>query len=165
MINERIPGIHSKSYEFYSENGDIFLIHNGQNISWDDMTQETFDLIYKAYILLSMSSIRNDIQQRINNRNERLKEFCRIVWGAIDNDPDISEDGEFNFENLEDYHLTPREIEYIKYVCQDMPDKQIADKMSIAYNTATTFRQNIENKTGRRTKVALALWAFKNGIV
>jgi DNA-binding CsgD family transcriptional regulator len=46
-----------------------------------------------------------------------------------------------------------------------LADKEIADKMGVAYNTATTFRQNIENKLGIKSKVGIAVWAIRNGIV
>ena len=87
------------------------------------------------------------------------------MWGQLDHTPDITDKGEFNFESDTEYNLTSREIEFMKYVCMDLTDKEIAVKMDIAYTTATTFRQNITNKLGVHSKVGIALFAFKNGIV
>jgi len=160
-----IPGLQNKEFEFYQDNGEIFLIHDGKNIPWNKIPINIIDIIYKAWMLPENSAIRNHIKSKLNNHNERLKEFCRIVWGQLDHIADITENNEFNFESMEDYNLTDREIEFMKLVCRDLTDKEIADKMDIAYNTATTYRQNITNKIGVKSKIGIALFAFKNGIV
>lgn len=160
-----IPGLKDNAFEFFTENGEVFLIHEGKTYAWKKIPISTLDLIHKAWILPENSTIRNYIKGYINDHNERLKEFCRIVWGQLDYNPDITIDEKFNFESLEDYHLSKREKQFIKLVCQDLSDKEIADKMGIAYNTATTYRQNITNKIGVKTKIGIALFAFKDGIV
>ena len=161
----KIAGLHDNGYEFYFDDGEIYLLHSSNNFSWNNFSVEVMDLIKKAWNLPVNTSIRNHIKSYLNNENERLKEFVRIVWGELDHTPDITSEGEFNFENTEDYHLSEREKEFMKLVCQDLTDKEIADKMDIAYNTATTYRQNITNKIGVNSKIGIALFAFKNGIV
>ena len=160
-----IAGLNYNGYEFYHDNGKIFLLHAGKNYTWDEIPTRIFNVIEKAYNLAENTVLRNHIETSINKKEERLKEFCRIAWGQLDNVPDISENFEFNFESKEDFALTPREVEFIKLLCRDLADKEIAYKMDVAYNTATTFRQNIENKLGIKSKVGIAVWAIRNGIV
>ena len=162
-----IPGLakKDKTFEYFTDNGEVYLIHEGKNIPWKNISVNTLDLIYKAWILPEHSAISNHIKSKINDHHERLKEFCRIVWGELDYNPDIFVDEKFNFENLKDYHFSKRELEFMKLTCMDLTDGEIADKMGIAYNTATTYRQNITNKIGVNSKIGIALFAFKNGIV
>lgn len=160
-----IQGLNNKAFEFYHDNNQVFLIHDGKNIAWNNIPATVLEKIKQAFDLPKHRVIRKHIESYLNNYSQKLMEFCRIVWGQLDHNPDISENGEFNFENVADYHLSNREIEFIKLVCLDLTDKEIADKMGISYYTATTYSQNLRVKTGQNTKVGLALWAFKNGLV
>lgn len=160
-----IPGLTDSNYEFFFENGEIYLIHNGVTMKWNEITDEILSHINDAFNSYKVAVIRSHIREHIQDKNERLREFVRICWGELDYTPDMTENFEFNFESLEDYNLTPRELEFMRLVCMDLTDNEIAYRMKISYNTAITHHQNIANKIGAKSKLGIALFSYKRGIV
>lgn len=61
--------------------------------------------------------------------------------------------------------LTPREIDVIKLIAQDLADKQIADMLNISVNTANQHRVNIKQKIGCNTKVGICRFAVEKRII
>jgi DNA-binding NarL/FixJ family response regulator len=61
--------------------------------------------------------------------------------------------------------LTPREIEILKLVCQEMNSQEIAEKLYISVHTAETHRRNLLSKTGCRNSVGLVKFAMDKGLV
>lgn len=62
-------------------------------------------------------------------------------------------------------HLTPREIEIIKYIAQGLVNKQIASKLFISKRTVDKHRTNILNKLSVHNSAELIAYAVKNGVV
>lgn len=61
--------------------------------------------------------------------------------------------------------LTRREVEFLKWICSDLTYKEIADKMFISPRTVDGYRDELFDKLNVKSRVSLALYAFKNGIV
>jgi two-component system, NarL family, invasion response regulator UvrY len=61
--------------------------------------------------------------------------------------------------------LTEREIEFLQYVCSELSYKEIADKMFLSPRTIDGYRDAMFEKLNIKTRVGLALYAVKNGIV
>ena len=59
------------------------------------------------------------------------------------------------------YHLTPRELDVAKFVCQGYDNEQIARDLSIAYNTARAHLGNIYRRVGVKNKIQLFLQFIK----
>ena len=55
------------------------------------------------------------------------------------------------------WHLTPREIEVAKLVCEGLDNEQIGQKLHIAYNTVRAHLGNMFRKVSVRGKAALIL--------
>jgi len=70
----------------------------------------------------------------------------------------------FTDEFLKKHHLTKREIEIIKLVCQELSSKEIGEKLFIAEFTVTTHRRNILGKLNLKNTPALINFAKENGI-
>jgi len=51
--------------------------------------------------------------------------------------------------------LTEREMEYVLHMIEDIPDKQIADRMCISLHTVNTHRNNIRRKLNVSTKLGI----------
>lgn len=61
--------------------------------------------------------------------------------------------------------LNDREIEFIKLVCTEWTYKEIADRMYLSPRTIDGYRDALFEKLNVRTRVGLAMYAVKNGIV
>ncbi|MAC95316.1 MAG: DNA-binding response regulator [Flavobacteriales bacterium] len=63
----------------------------------------------------------------------------------------------------QEVELTPREIEILKLVCEEMNSQEIAEKLFISVHTAETHRRNLLSKTGCRNSVGLVRFAMDRG--
>jgi DNA-binding CsgD family transcriptional regulator len=55
------------------------------------------------------------------------------------------------------WHLTKREIEVAKLVCEGLQNSQISKRLKIAYNTVRAHLGNIFHKVGVKGKAGLIL--------
>ena len=60
--------------------------------------------------------------------------------------------------------LTPREIEIVKLIMEELSSEEIADKLFISKRTVDTHRKNIIQKTNTRTIVGLLKFAIENNL-
>lgn len=61
--------------------------------------------------------------------------------------------------------LNQRELEFMKLVCTECTYKEIADRMYLSPRTIDGYRDALFEKLNVRTRVGLAMYAVKNGIV
>jgi DNA-binding NarL/FixJ family response regulator len=61
--------------------------------------------------------------------------------------------------------ISPREGEFLKLCCKDMPYKEIAAIMGVSTETVQTFRQRLFRKLDIKSRGALMLFALKAGLV
>lgn len=67
-------------------------------------------------------------------------------------------------ENIaENNALTPREIEIMRLIIQDLSNQEIAEKIFIGITTVETHRRNLMKKVGVNSALGLMRWAMKNG--
>lgn len=69
--------------------------------------------------------------------------------GSSENNPGISE----------------REIEFLKYACTELTYKEIAEKMYLSPRTIDGYRDSLFEKLAIKTRVGLAMYAIKSGLV
>lgn len=61
--------------------------------------------------------------------------------------------------------LTENEVTFLKWICTEKTYKQIAEEMCLSPRTIDTYRDNLFKKLDVKTRVGLAIFAIKNGIV
>ena len=61
--------------------------------------------------------------------------------------------------------LSQRERDLLQFICSDLTYKQIADKMFLSAKTIDGYRESLFQKCDVKSRVALALFAVKHGIV
>ena len=62
---------------------------------------------------------------------------------------------------IDGYHLTPRQAQIVKYICEGSDNTQIAKKCKIKYNTVKAHITNICNRVSVRGKSELILQLLK----
>ena len=68
-------------------------------------------------------------------------------------------------EKEETSELSAREIEVLKELANGLTIKEIADKLCISANTASSHRKNISSKLGIRSVSGLSVYAIMHGII
>lgn len=61
--------------------------------------------------------------------------------------------------------LSDREKDFLKYSCTELTYKEIADKMFVSPRTIDGYRDALFEKLQIKTRVGLAVYAIKNGLV
>ena len=89
-------------------------------------------------------------------------EFC-IVDSLITprmkaNDKYISEEGLRSMMN-------EKELAFLRWTCTDKTYKEIADEMGVSVRTVDGYRDALFQKLNVTTRVGLAIYAIRNGIV
>lgn len=59
------------------------------------------------------------------------------------------------------FNISPREEEFLKYVCMDLTYKEISEKMSCSHRTVDGYRDSLFTKLGTNSRVGLVLFAVK----
>lgn len=60
--------------------------------------------------------------------------------------------------------ISPREIDVLQLICQELTMKEIGEKLFISEQTIHTHRKNLMRKTKAKNAVGLVKFAFQNGI-
>ena len=60
--------------------------------------------------------------------------------------------------------LTPREIEILHLICEELTTSEIAEKLFVSKNTVETHRKNLLEKTGSKNMIGLVKFALENNI-
>ncbi len=87
--------------------------------------------------------------------------YSELVTGHLMNN--INKTDEKN--STRNNSLSARELEFLKYCCTEMAYKEIADKMSVSPRTVENYRDSLFEKLDVKTRVGLAIYALKSGIV
>ena len=61
--------------------------------------------------------------------------------------------------------LSPREIDFIRLICKEKTDQEIANELFISTLTAESYRKTILRKLGVKKSVGIAVFAVKNNLV
>lgn len=68
-------------------------------------------------------------------------------------------------KEIEEIHLTEREIEIIGLIEKEMSNKEIADKLFISERTVETHRKNIFRKTKTNSVIGLIKFAYEHKLI
>ncbi len=60
--------------------------------------------------------------------------------------------------------FSEKEVEVIKLICQEYSSKEIADKLEVNPRAVESTRERIQEKTGARNMIGIAVYAIRNGI-
>jgi len=136
--------------------------------------------LYKSPIALK--TLKKNWKHLLVDEYPKQHAYCK--YGGLDTNPDIDVDGNMGHSEFFDCGrrgkcksegklccvmqvkfgvLTKTEIEIIRMVI--MPDKLIAEKLEISVTTVLTHWQNIRRKTGFRSKIEIAVFATKKGMI
>jgi len=106
-------------------------------------------------------------------KNTDKQELINAIEKVIDGDMYLSKDVYdvyakhliYNTSKSEnDYHLTEREIEIIKLVCQQLTANEIAEKLFISEQTVKNHRYRIMKKLYTNSVIGIVVFAIRNQI-
>lgn len=66
---------------------------------------------------------------------------------------------------VEEHELTPRELEVLRLACRGLSNRGIASQLRISPRTVGHHLAHVFDKTGLRTRSAVAVWAVFHGVL
>ena len=184
MISNRIPGGLIKGGEFFTYNDQSKYITAGSMVDFWQAPTEVLQILHddmksKPLVEAAMVVLVG------SNENEKLEQFSKCQFGALNNDPDIDENGKLSHPEYvpcakratcpvqgigcssimvqEGIFLTKSETEVFKLVL--WPDRIIAVTLGISEFTVKTHWKNIRVKMGLQTKGQIIQWATQRAII
>jgi len=116
----------------------------------------------KGYVLKDIDA--HGLEQALDSIADKGSYYTETVTEKlIDTVSRLEEPGHRHFRNM--LTLNDRELEFMKLVCTEWTYKEIADRMYLSPRTIDGYRDALFEKLNVRTRVGLAMFAVKNGIV
>lgn len=135
--------------------GKIILLTTFDDI---EMIREAVKLKVDGYIL--KSSTGTELMTAISKVTAGEKYYSAEVKEAIAND--FLNHAAKSHEGV---LLTPRELEIVRLLADEMTNDEIAERLFISFRTVETHRKNIMHKTGAKNLAGLIRFASEAGIL
>lgn len=131
-------------------------------------------------LALSMSGQGDLVNEMINDadisgyvlknvgKQELVKALEKIASGGIYFSEEVISELQRSSERkkqIEDAHLTDREIEIIRLIEKEYNNKQIAEELFISERTVETHRKNIFRKTNTNSVIGLVKYAYEHKLI
>jgi len=131
-------------------------------------------------LALSMSGQGDLVNEMINDadisgyvlknvgKQELIKALGKIAAGGIYFSEEVISELQRSSERkkqIEDAHLTDREIEIIRLIEKEYNNKQIAEELFISERTVETHRKNIFRKTNTNSVIGLVKYAYEHKLI
>ncbi|MFD2163710.1 response regulator transcription factor [Paradesertivirga mongoliensis] len=179
------PGLVDNAVEFFIHQHEIKCLYLG-NVYTFDQLPEFVVAIVEQDMLSNPKAMQALASWDITDPLEQMRQYIACRFGGFDNNPDISTKGEVlpaeyvdcgrrgkcpyegklcNSIQLPHGLLTKREIEVLKEIGLGSYDKEICEKLSITQDTLRTHKEHISTKAGIERKPALAVLAYKLGLI
>jgi len=183
IINQELPpGLENESLEVYAHGIELKALFNGIKIDFWQLPDRILN-IFRNDLFLKKDAVNIYVSLGIIDENEMLFQHVWCNYGGWNRDPDLTENklsseywdcgnrGKCKYEGVlclklqeDEKNPTVQELRIIKLISQGLADKQIADRLNISCNTATTHRQRIERKLNAACKVDVARFAMRNNL-
>ncbi len=62
-------------------------------------------------------------------------------------------------------HLSEKELEIIRLICEEHSNKEIAEKLFLSHRTIDTYREKIMQKIGAKNTAGVVMYAVKNDLI
>lgn len=62
-------------------------------------------------------------------------------------------------------HLSDKEVEIIRLICEEYSNKEIAEKLFLSHRTIDTYREKIMQKIGAKNTAGVVMYAVRNDLI
>lgn len=115
----------------------------------------------KGYIL--KDSDPSELQAALEALFNKGHYYTELVNSKMINAISNMENTDNEIKNL--IQINEKETEFLKLICTELTYKEIADKMQVSPRTVDNYRDSLFEKTNVKTRIGLAMFAVRNGVV
>jgi two-component system invasion response regulator UvrY len=148
LLKQEYPGIRILALSMYDDdNAIIRMLQNGA----------------KGYILKDSEAI--ELKNALDSICQKGYYYTEMVTGKLIHAVNQPTSSDPLNKLTRDVNLSDRDREFLRLVCTELTYKEIADRMLLSPRTIDGYRDSLFDRLGVRTRVGLAIYAIKNGIV
>lgn len=114
----------------------------------------------RGYLL--KSSERLQLLQAINDVHKQGYHFSDLVSGKLIK---TLHTDQFLDDSAVGISFSDQELTFIKFLCTELTNKEIADKMFVSPRTSEGWRKNICDRLNVKSRVGIVLFALRNKLV
>ena len=127
----------------------------------DDLIVDMLEAGAKGYLLKNAS--KEQIGEAIRTVYSGDPYYCKSTSRKL---TEMIAKSKFNpYRKKEKVEFTERETEVIELVCQELSNKEIAEKLFLSIRTVEGLRLKVAEKMSVKNPVGMVLYALKHGIV
>lgn len=114
----------------------------------------------KGYLL--KNAHKNEIVDAIKAVNDHNIYYCDGTSAKLTRLIATSDKIPFNKKSKPE--LSPKEIDVVLLLCQELTNKEIADRLNLSIRTIEGYRDKIHEKIGAKNSAGVVIYAIRNGI-
>lgn len=184
--DQKLPaGLQDKGFEFYVVDSNIYCLHDGRRLSYEEVPEHVL-LLIEEDMVKHPEATKALYDWDLTERDEMLKQYIYCRFGGFDMEPDITPSltidhteyfecgrrGRCSYEGkicssikVANGHLTKQEIRILKLIANGKLNKEIAAELHISEETVSSHCQNIQQKTGLKGKPEMTGFAYRKNLV
>jgi DNA-binding NarL/FixJ family response regulator len=126
----------------------------------DNLVVDMLEAGAKGYLLKNAD--KKEILDAILSVFKQVPYYCRSTSAKL---VKLIAQSKYNpFAKEGKVQFTPREIEIIKLICEELTNKQIGDKLFLSSRTVEGHRLKIQEKINAKSVTGIVIYAIKQGI-
>ncbi len=126
----------------------------------EDLIVEMLDAGARGYLLKNAD--KNEIFEAIETVAEGDNFYCKHTSSKLA--VMIARSRSKKENKTSEIHFSDREIEVMKYICQELTNKEIADKMYLSSRTIEGYRLKLLEKMQVKNSIGIVIYAIQHGI-
>lgn len=103
------------------------------------------------------------LQEAIDSLLKKGFYHSELIAGKIIQAMSKTDEDKGNLQKAQE--LTDKEVHFLQFACSELTYREIADKMNVSARTVDGYRDSVFTKLNIKTRVGLAVYAIKSGIV
>ena len=126
----------------------------------DNLIIDMLEAGAKGYLL--KNTHKEDIIEAIRTLHHGENYYCKLTSAKL---IQMISKSRFNpYKKQPKVEFTDKEIEVIRLICEQLLNKEIAERLNLSIRTIEGYREKIQEKMNVRNSAGVAVYAIKNGI-
>jgi DNA-binding CsgD family transcriptional regulator len=182
-VNSSPAAFEKDKIELFVLNGEVVFWKNGCMRPFEELPSDEVAVL-RQDLYHDQKALRGLALLGISDPMEQLRQYAFCRFGDFDKKPDIDEDGITITEywncgqrpcpadgllckppDVPNGRLTPADLDIMRMIAEDMPNKQIASRRGTSLQTINTQCKKLAEKIGCFTQKGISSFAARNNIL
>lgn len=171
------PGLCDKSKcEIFVKDNVLHAVYQGMVMPWTGLPAHIQNNFLAEFRASNLCDTIIGLFPNIKDKKQAFARWLSCNFGGFDNTPDYADRhkesehwdcghrGKCAAEGIvcQSHSLSAKEVEVVRLLAEGLPDKLIADKLSISINTVITHEKRIRKKIKAYNRIEIMRFAIEN---